>query len=330
MHHAVLLAVDSGESLRPLTDATTPTAFLLLGDRRTLIEQWFERLKKSLPEANVSILVNVQNLPLAKAMLPESATILPHSSEDTLADSMSYVLSQIDTSGDGPTSILFQPAEQGVWNEEVYSQKIEQGFTVSMREGKGISFTASDSAGLACPTGIHILPLPALAKKLRCKQPSALGGDFTSLLLGDTNAVVTMDIADSGWLDVSGWKGMRRLLGHVDKPWGHEELWALGPNYAGKILFIKAGESLSLQYHKTKNETIRLASGRMRLRIEVSAEQLETHILIPGTSFDISPHIVHQMEALEDCTVIEVSTPQLADVVRLHDRYGRNQVATDR
>jgi len=125
------------------------------------------------------------------------------------------------------------------------------------------------------------------------------------------------------WSDIGGWEALRELLARKDKPWGYEHLWALNQYYAGKFLHINAGESLSLQYHKIKDETIHVLAGKLRLRIGLSVSDLETRDLFPGESCPIPPGTVHQMEALEDCIIAEVSTPQLTDVVRLEDRYGR-------
>ncbi|MEZ4749891.1 MAG: cupin domain-containing protein [Bdellovibrionota bacterium] len=109
----------------------------------------------------------------------------------------------------------------------------------------------------------------------------------------------------------------------TDKPWGHELLWGKTQQYVGKLLFIKAGESLSLQYHKEKEETIFLESGEMQFECGPSESDLQTITLLPGEGFHIPPGYVHRMIAVKDCRVFEVSTPQLHDVVRLKDRYGR-------
>jgi len=130
---------------------------------------------------------------------------------------------------------------------------------------------------------------------------------------------------ETGWNDVGSWDALRRELARVDKPWGHEELWALNAHYVGKFLHIRAGESLSLQYHEIKDETIRVVDGTLRLRIGPSQEALEDRILRPGDTAAIPPRTVHQMEAVTDVRIAEVSTPQLADVVRLKDRYGRER-----
>ncbi|MEO7102197.1 MAG: cupin domain-containing protein [Gemmatimonadaceae bacterium] len=110
----------------------------------------------------------------------------------------------------------------------------------------------------------------------------------------------------------------------VEKPWGHEVIWAQTPLYVGKILHIKAGQALSVQYHEKKDETIYLLSGEMIYRVgEVGDDELRVISLKSGESFRNEPGMVHQMEAVTDCDVLEASTPHLDDVVRLKDRYGR-------
>lgn len=108
----------------------------------------------------------------------------------------------------------------------------------------------------------------------------------------------------------------------VPKPWGHETIWARTDRYAGKILHIKAGHALSVQYHARKDETIHLLSGTMIYRIGSGDEVREVE-LREGHSFRNEPGTIHQMEAVTDCDVLEASTPELDDVVRLSDRYGR-------
>lgn len=110
----------------------------------------------------------------------------------------------------------------------------------------------------------------------------------------------------------------------VEKPWGHEVIWAHTPLYVGKILHIKAGQALSVQYHEKKDETIYLLSGEMVYRVgDVAGGELKEISLKAGESFRNKPGTVHQMEAVTDCDVLEASTPHLDDVVRLKDRYGR-------
>lgn len=109
----------------------------------------------------------------------------------------------------------------------------------------------------------------------------------------------------------------------VEKPWGHELIWAETELYVGKILHVNAGQALSLQYHEVKDETMHLLRGRMRLLIGESAEQLETIELAEGQSIRIQPPTVHRVEAITDVDILEASTPHLGDVVRLEDRYGR-------
>jgi mannose-6-phosphate isomerase len=109
----------------------------------------------------------------------------------------------------------------------------------------------------------------------------------------------------------------------VEKPWGHELIWARTDRYVGKILHIKAGHALSLQYHQVKDETVHVLSGRMRFQTGQEGEQLRDSVLGPGESFHITPLLRHRMIAETDCDVLEASTPELDDVVRLEDRYGR-------
>jgi mannose-6-phosphate isomerase len=109
----------------------------------------------------------------------------------------------------------------------------------------------------------------------------------------------------------------------VSKPWGHELIWAETDRYVGKILHINAGEALSLQYHEVKDETIMVLTGRLRFEHFADGWPCETIELGPHEPFRISPGIRHRMTALEDTDVVEVSTPELDDVVRLEDRYGR-------
>jgi len=138
-----------------------------------------------------------------------------------------------------------------------------------------------------------------------------------------SDCVLLIPASDIGWSDVGGWEALREILERVDKPWGHEELWALNQHYVGKFLHVNGGESLSLQYHETKDETICVVEGKLRLRIGKDAADLEDRILLPGDRMHIPPGTIHQMEALEHCVIAEVSTPYLTDVVRLEDRYGR-------
>jgi mannose-6-phosphate isomerase-like protein (cupin superfamily) len=110
----------------------------------------------------------------------------------------------------------------------------------------------------------------------------------------------------------------------VDKPWGHELIWAHTDRYIGKILHVKAGHALSLQYHERKDETIHLLSGRMRFFAGPSVEGLQEVSLQEGESYRITPGTVHRMEAVTDVDILEASTSDIDDVVRLEDRYGRS------
>ena len=110
----------------------------------------------------------------------------------------------------------------------------------------------------------------------------------------------------------------------VDKPWGWELIWALTERYCGKLLFVRAGESLSLQYHEVKDESWYVQEGRAELELssvgDADREQVEIRA---GDCFRFPPRTVHRLRALEDTLVIEVSTPEIDDVVRLEDIYGR-------
>jgi mannose-6-phosphate isomerase len=109
----------------------------------------------------------------------------------------------------------------------------------------------------------------------------------------------------------------------VDKPWGHELIWAHTDRYVGKILHVRAGEALSLQYHRVKDETIMVLSGRMQLIYFAEGEPPRSRDLPPREPFHITPGLRHRMIAIEDTDVLEVSTTELDDIVRLEDRYGR-------
>jgi mannose-6-phosphate isomerase len=109
----------------------------------------------------------------------------------------------------------------------------------------------------------------------------------------------------------------------VPKPWGHELIWAKTERYVGKILHVRAGEALSLQYHRVKDETIMVLAGRLSFEYFADGETPNARELAPGEPFHITPGLRHRMIAIEDTQVLEVSTPELDDVVRLDDRYGR-------
>ena len=111
---------------------------------------------------------------------------------------------------------------------------------------------------------------------------------------------------------------------HVPKPWGHETIWAHTDRYVGKILHIKAGQALSVQYHERKDETVYLLRGEMKYWVQLPGDsELRDQALSTGQSFRITPGTIHYMEAVTDCDVLEASTPELDDVVRIKDRYGR-------
>lgn len=112
----------------------------------------------------------------------------------------------------------------------------------------------------------------------------------------------------------------------VEKPWGEELIWAETERYAGKILRVRAGCRLSLQLHRWKDESLYLARGRMVLEL-VDERGTERRCLEPGATARIRPGQIHRFEAIEDCEILEVSTPELDDVVRLSDDWGRAGIA---
>ena len=108
----------------------------------------------------------------------------------------------------------------------------------------------------------------------------------------------------------------------VDKPWGYELHWAKTDRYVGKLIHVNRGHALSLQYHNQKDETIYLWSGKLLFEIEENGT-LTKREMMPGEAVHVTPKTVHRMTAIEDADIFEVSTPELDDVVRLEDRYGR-------
>jgi mannose-6-phosphate isomerase len=110
----------------------------------------------------------------------------------------------------------------------------------------------------------------------------------------------------------------------VEKPWGYELIWAETEQYVGKVLFVKAGESLSLQFHRVKDESWLVQEGRAKLELgSVGNAVLKEEVIAPGATFRFRPGTVHRVTAIEDTTILEVSTAHLDDVVRLEDSYGR-------
>lgn len=127
-------------------------------------------------------------------------------------------------------------------------------------------------------------------------------------------------------MDKSAWATKVR---RVEKPWGHEVHFAVAPGrYCGKELYVRAGEALSLQYHEVKEETVYVRSGTLRLDIGPSADALQTYLLEPGEAFHVAPGTVHRMTGETDVVLLEASTTELDDVVRLEDRYGREGTST--
>ena len=128
-------------------------------------------------------------------------------------------------------------------------------------------------------------------------------------------------------LDSPNYEGLDRWsfeTRRVEKPWGWELIWAHAEEYAGKVLFVRAGHSLSLQFHNEKDESWYVQSGRAEVQLGDAGETLlNTEVIRAGACLRFRPGTVHKLKALEDTTILEVSTPHLDDVVRLEDDYGR-------
>ena len=109
----------------------------------------------------------------------------------------------------------------------------------------------------------------------------------------------------------------------VEKPWGYEVRWAITDRYVGKILHVRKGEALSLQYHEQKDECLLVVRGTIEIELGVDDGQLKSHRMQEGDSVHLPPHTRHRITAVQDADIYEVSTPEIDDVVRLEDRYGR-------
>jgi mannose-6-phosphate isomerase len=109
----------------------------------------------------------------------------------------------------------------------------------------------------------------------------------------------------------------------VEKPWGYELIWAATDAYVGKLLHVEAGASLSLQYHEEKRETLHVLDGEIELLIGEDEADLREATVEPGTSIEVRPGTIHRITAVEDADVLEASTTELDDVVRIEDDYGR-------
>jgi len=112
-------------------------------------------------------------------------------------------------------------------------------------------------------------------------------------------------------------------VSRVEKPWGYELVFASTERYCGKLIFVRAGEELSLQFHREKDEVVYVHEGRIEIEIADPGGPFDVEVVGPGHAFRFRPGVVHRWRALEDSVILEASTPELDDVVRLEDRYGR-------
>lgn len=117
---------------------------------------------------------------------------------------------------------------------------------------------------------------------------------------------------------------LKKQIQRIEKPWGYELVWAHASKYVGKVLFVKEGQALSLQYHEKKEETLFIESGKCLIETGPDQNQLTATEYSSGDVFHIPPGTLHRITALVDTKIFEVSTPELSDVVRLKDRYGRS------
>lgn len=116
---------------------------------------------------------------------------------------------------------------------------------------------------------------------------------------------------------------MAEIPYRVEKPWGYELIWARTDRYVGKVLHVRAGHALSRQYHNVKDETLFVLRGEIRLVLEHPGQPAEMLTIKAGGSVHLPPKTIHEMEAVVDSDLLEASTPELDDIVRLKDRYGR-------
>jgi len=117
---------------------------------------------------------------------------------------------------------------------------------------------------------------------------------------------------------------MAEIPYRVEKPWGYELIWARTDRYVGKILHVNAGHVLSCQYHRKKDETMHVLRGELLLRLQPQEGEMLERRFQAGESVRIPPLLIHQIEAVVDSDILEASTPELDDLVRLSDRYGRS------
>jgi mannose-6-phosphate isomerase-like protein (cupin superfamily) len=197
------------------------------------------------------------------------------------------------------------PLEEPVSRFEYYRSLLALSGT-ELQESSGRTMKAAARFGPS--TGLDSAKLAqSLRKRIRQWRTALPEVELTRLSSADQRTVM------------AGEQEVRR----VDKPWGYEIIWAHSERYVGKILFVKAGERLSLQYHEEKDETVYVLSGKMLFEVGPKDGEREDIVMKKGQSYHITPNTVHRMIAIEDTEILEASTPELNDLVRLEDSYGR-------
>ncbi len=155
-------------------------------------------------------------------------------------------------------------------------------------------------------------------------RPAKPGGERTS-----HRSVTGEGLASAGFVRADSEQARPLQPRRVDKPWGYEVIWAHTDLYVGKLLFVKAGEALSLQFHEEKDETLHLLDGELEMEVGPGLDALRPITLEAGGSIRIRPGTLHRITAVTDCRILEASTTELDDVVRVQDRYGRAPGSAD-
>jgi mannose-6-phosphate isomerase len=318
MRYVVIWATGRCRGLAPLAEDGTPAAFLPLGDRRSLLRRSVERLRGAPSAGRLVVFVREEDREQAASEVGDEARIVSCASGGEV-NSLAAVASEA-ASSPGRGEIVLETASQLPLDESRYWTHLMTALS-RLEAGEPAVRLVGEAGTEGRPPEAIVCRAEHLVERLAAIRVVDPSPERLLAVLGQE--LPEERVRGGQWIRISDWRSAFRALEYVEKPWGHERLWALNRHYAGKVLFIKKGESLSLQYHEAKDETIRVASGRLEFSFGGLEGPLETCVLEPGMSFAIPPRLVHRMEALDDCSVIEVSTPHLLDVVRLEDRYGR-------